>query len=170
MLGRTNRTCAAGLRHSVRLANCKRSPLAGFEVPNVGHPFSLFAFPFSTFVVSESHLSFFFNSLSREAFFKPQRRPTAASLVYFALKLHSQPPAFLWSLFLLCPSGFLCVGNFATKSPFHVSSIAGDHRVPGGRWSTKTPPGKPVKTHLPFFNAYGNQAKPRTWTQSFSLG
>ena len=44
LLGRFNRTCAAGLRHSVRPANCKRGPLTGFEVPNVGHPFPFFFF------------------------------------------------------------------------------------------------------------------------------
>ena len=58
LLGRFNRTCAAGLRHSVRPANCKRGPLTGFEVPKVGHPFPflfLFPFPFSTFVFSELH-------------------------------------------------------------------------------------------------------------------
>ena len=122
--------------------------LTGFEVPNVGHLFFVFFLFLCPHLSFQSHIPpSFFKSRSREAFFKPQRRPTPASLFYFALRLHSQPPALLWSVFLLCPSGFLCVGNSVTKSPFHLSSIAGDHRVPG---STKTPPVNPCKRTCPF--------------------
>ena len=80
MLGRINRTCAAGLRHSVRPANCKCSPPTGFEVPNVGHPFLfLFLFPHVSF---HSHSSFF-NARSQRGFFKPERRPPAATPLLF---------------------------------------------------------------------------------------
>ena len=82
LLGRFNRTCAAGLRHSVRPANCKRGPLPGFEVPNVGHPFPfLFLFPFSTFVVSESHFPF----AQPEAFSNLQGRSAATFLSFLLL-------------------------------------------------------------------------------------
>ena len=46
MLDRLNRTCAAGLRNSVRPANCKRSPLTGLQVPNIGIPAEPFLFFF----------------------------------------------------------------------------------------------------------------------------
>ena len=106
LLDRFNRTCAAGLRHSVRPANCKRGPLTGFEVPNVGHPspfLFFFLFLSSTFVASESHFTF----AQPEAFSKPQGRSAAAFLSFlistfqffdYALRLHSQPPALLQNL------------------------------------------------------------------------
>ena len=125
LLGRFNRTRAAGLRHSARPANCKRGPLTWFEVPNVGHPFPFllfFFFPFSTFVVSESHFPF----AQPEAFSNPQGRSAAAFLSFllltfqffdYALRLHSQPPALLQNLsfsFSVClvwqpaPAPLLC--------------------------------------------------------------
>ena len=92
MLGRTNRTCAAGLRHSVRPSNCKRGPLTGFEVPNVGHPFpfSFFLFPHLSF---QSHISASFSILAAERpFFKPQGRPPTASLFSFLLRFKASQP------------------------------------------------------------------------------
>ena len=164
MLGCANRTCAAGLQHSVRPANCKRGPLSGFEVPNVGHPFSFsFSFSFSAFLLlfqfsqPKGLFSSPFGGLQLHLF----------SLFYFALRLHSQLPVLLQRLFLFCYSGFLCVGNSVTKSACHLCRIAGDHRGPRGAVVNEDPPGKPVQTYLPFFKSYGNQAKPRTWTQSF---
>ena len=104
MLGRINRTCTAGLRHTVRPANCKCSPPTGFEVPNVGHPFLfLFLFPHVSF---HSH-SFFSMLAAREAFSSP-KGGLQLQLLYFSftvlnfyvLRLHSQPPALLQSLCL----------------------------------------------------------------------
>ena len=103
MLGRINRTCTAGLRHSVRPANCKCSPPTEFEVPNVGHPF-LFLLPHVSF---HSH-SFSFSMLAaREAFSSP-KGGLQLQLLYFlftvlnfyVLRLRSQPPALLQSLCL----------------------------------------------------------------------
>ena len=61
----------------------------------------------------------------------------------------------------------VCVGNSVTKSACHLYRIAEDHRGPRGAVVNEDPPGKPVQTYLPFFKSYGNQAKPRTWTQFF---
>ena len=104
MLGRINRTCTAGLRHSVRRANCKCGPPTGFEVPNVGHPFLfLFLFPHVSF---HSH-SFFSMLAAREAFSSPKGGLQLQLLYfsftvlnYYVLRLHSQPPALLHSLCL----------------------------------------------------------------------
>ena len=66
MLDSISRTCAAGLRpaafcKTVRPAKCKRSPLTGFALPNVGHSFPfLFLFPRLSF---QSHI---FLSRSRQ--------------------------------------------------------------------------------------------------------
>ena len=98
----------------------------------------LFLFPFPH-LLFQSHISRpYFNSRSREAFFKPQRRPAAASFFYFALRLRSQPPALLRSLFLLCLSGFLCVRNFVTQSPL---SFVQNYRGPPEPRQTDRVPG-----------------------------
>ena len=108
LLGRFNRTCAAGLRHSVRPANCKRGPLTGFEVPKVGHPFPFlflfpFPFPFSTFFFSELH----FPLRSRRPFPSPKGGLQLLACPFllltfqffdYTLRLHSQPPALLQNL------------------------------------------------------------------------
>ena len=81
MLGRINRTCTAGLRHSVRPANCKCSPPTGFEVPNVGHPFLfLFLFPHVSF-----HSHSFFQCSQPERLF--QARKAASSCNSFTFRL-----------------------------------------------------------------------------------
>ena len=113
MLDRIKRTCAAGLRHSVRPANCKGSPLTGFEVPNLGHPFA-FLFPF--FFVHTCRfrvIVLFFSKLAaREAFSSPKGglQPQLfyflfTLLHFYVLRLHSQPPALLPSL-LFFPFSF----------------------------------------------------------------
>ena len=108
MLDRINRTCTAGLRHSVRPANCKRSPLTGFEVPNVGHPllfFFLFLFPHVSF---HSHSLFLFQCSQPERLFQARKAASSCNSFTFRLRyltitflrLHSQPPALLQSLCL----------------------------------------------------------------------
>ena len=73
LLGRFNRTCAAGLLHSVRPANCKHGPLTGFEVPNVGHPFPfLFFFVFLFLFLHLSFQSHTFLLRSRRPFPSPK--------------------------------------------------------------------------------------------------
>ena len=91
MLDCLNRTCAAGLRHSVRPANCKRSPLTGLQVPNMGHPkyyFSYVSFPW--------HISLSFSMLAAKGgFFRPSGRPPAAALLllcFYALCCKASQP------------------------------------------------------------------------------
>ena len=92
MLGHISRTCAAGLRHSVRPANCKRSPLTG----------RFCFFPFSFFHICRFRVTCLFLAAGRP--FSSSKGRLQMHLCYFSLllyvRLHSQPPALLQSLLI----------------------------------------------------------------------
>ena len=98
--GRFNRTYAAGLRQSVRPANCKRGPLTGLKYPTWATPFLSFSFSFSFFYICRFRITLPVAQLA--AFSKPQGRSAAAFLSFlffnYTLRLHSQPPALLQDL------------------------------------------------------------------------
>ena len=151
MFGRTTRTCAAGLRHFVRPATCKRSPLMGFEVPNVTWAtpflFLLFIFPHLSF---QSHISPFFQfSQPRGLFQTPEAAYNCISFLFGftapqpTASCAAEPFSFMPKWLSVC----VCVWNSVTKSPFHLYRIARDHRG----LVNEDSPGKPVQTYLPFF-------------------
>ena len=167
MFGRTTRTCAAGLRHFVRPATCKRSPLMGFEVPNVTWAtpflFLLFIFPHLSF---QSHISPFFQfSQPRGLFQTPEAAYNCISFL-FGFTAPQPTASCAAEPFSFMPKWLsVCVCVCGTLSP-RVLFICTELQGTTGAWSTKTPPVSPCKPTCPFSRPYGNQAQPRSWTQS----
>ena len=131
-----NRTCAAGLRHSVKAVQSAK----GFEVPNVGHNFACFSCLFFSHICRFKVTippPFFFNACSQGGLFQaPMAASSCSSFTLLLCFKASQPtaralaePSFFFfclsSVATLhaprlckvsqCPSAVLCVGNRVTK-------------------------------------------------------